>query len=58
MRSNVTLVFLYEDNTDDEESSKLLAELLDRQAEELRQVWHIDEIPVPSHLTDRILNLL
>lgn len=58
MGNSFTLVFFYDDNTDDEDSSQLLAELLDRQAEGLMQVWHIDETPVPPHLTRRVLNLL
>ncbi|HOK51563.1 MAG: hypothetical protein WHT29_07400 [Bacteroidales bacterium] len=56
MGKNVTLVFFYDDNTDDEDSSHLLAGL-EWQVRNLMQEWEIEETPVPPHLTQRILSL-
>lgn len=58
MGNNFTLVFIAEDNTDDEGSSQLRAKLLDWQAKKLKEVWNIDEQPVPPHLTQRILSMI
>ncbi|MGC8823450.1 MAG: hypothetical protein ACP5PZ_02505 [Bacteroidales bacterium] len=58
MGNNFTLVFIAEDNADDEESSQVFAKLLDWQVQRLREVWEIDEESVPPHLTRRILSML
>ncbi|MCX7986261.1 MAG: hypothetical protein N2662_04930 [Bacteroidales bacterium] len=57
MGSNITIVFLSDDNSDDEGSSQMQEKLLEIQVNSLIQELHIDETPVPHRLTERVLQL-
>jgi hypothetical protein len=55
MGNNYTFLFLIEDYSDDIDSSKILEKVLNSEVNQLKKELLIEEKPVPSSLTQKIM---
>jgi primosomal protein N'' len=57
MGKNVTVVFYYDENSDDDESSQFISDSLAAEASFLKQILTTQEVRVPEYLTQRVLEM-